>query len=454
MSDTISTYHPANGELIKEYSYWTNSEIEERFVLSNVVYGKWKKTPLKDRLALLKKLANQLRVKRKSLANLIVLEMGKPLRDALVEVDKCAVLCDYYVENAEDALKNKPLESSFASSYIAYMPKGIILGIMPWNFPFWQAFRFAVPAIIAGNITWLKHAPNTTECNLVIERMFEMAGFPKGVYQAIVVAVDQVEKIIAHPLIGGVSLTGSERAGSAVASMAGKYIKTSVLELGGNDACLITRNAETEKAIEAAILSRMINSGQTCISTKRIFVPKERLSEYLEIAESILSGYTKGVLTDLDTKIGYMAREDLADQLEKQYAKLVAHGAVVVKPLEREGNFLSPALLVMKEGDRFMIDEELFGPIVLMYPFTEIDLAVEEINASPFGLGASVWSEDNMEATELANKLEVGCVAVNDFVKSDVSLPFGGTKRSGYGRELHTDALLTFTNPKTIYHAK
>ncbi len=454
MSKIIRTYHPVTGSLLKEYSCQTNQQLEEALESSNRAFKSWRSRKVADRLSLLSNLGELLRDKRESLAGLISLEMGKPIKDALGEVDKCALLCDYYVQHSERTLRNKPLESSFESSYIQYVPKGIILGIMPWNFPFWQAFRFAVPAIISGNTVMLKHAPNTTECNLIIERLFAMAGFPKHIYRALVIEVDQVENIIAHPYVGGVSLTGSERAGSSVASLAGKYIKTSVLELGGNDACLITEEADFEQAIKAAVQSRMINTGQTCISTKRIFVPKDKLDELSEKAVAHFSEYVKGDITDLRTQIGYMARPDLADQLVEQYGELVEHGAVIKKALEREGNFISPALLVMKEADRFMIDQELFGPVALMYPYTSIESALEEINASPFGLGASVWCDNDDKATQIASEIDAGCVAINDFVKSDVSLPFGGTKRSGYGRELHTDALLAFTNQKTIYRSK
>ncbi len=454
MAEIIRTYEPVNGTLIKEYTCWTSQKIKEELEHSKAVFNAWKTTDIKNRLHLLQKLSEQLKEKRESLASLIVLEMGKPIKDALAEVDKCAILCEYYVSHSEKALANKSLDSSFETSYIEYAPKGIILGIMPWNFPFWQAFRFAVPAIISGNIVWLKHAPNTTECNLIIERLFEMAGFPKGVYRAVIVGVDQVEEIIAHSSVGGVSLTGSERAGSAVASLAGKYIKTSVLELGGNDACLITEEADFDKAIKSSITSRMINTGQTCIATKRIFVPKNHLAELSVKAYIQLVKYTLGDLTDPNTQIGYMAREDLADQLVAQYNRLVEHGAEVIKPLKRDGNFISPALLVMKEGDRFMIDEELFGPVALIYPYSSVEEAINEVNASPFGLAAAVWCSDEEKAAQIASEIDAGCIAINDFVRSDVSLPFGGTKRSGYGRELYTDALLAFTNQKTIYRSK
>lgn len=453
MSHSFETINPATGQKIKEYKYWKDARIQEELGLASDVFNVWKKVPIQQRLAFLKSLGQLILSKKNQLAGLISMEMGKPIKDAKTELEKCVTLCGYYVKCAEEALKEKPLKSAFSESFIQYAPKGLILGIMPWNFPFWQVFRFAVPAILAGNTVWLKHAPNTTECNLIMERLFLEAGFPKGVFQAIVVDVSQVEQIIAHPIVGGVSLTGSEKAGSAVAALAGKYIKPSILELGGNDAFLIGSDVDLRVAMKAAISSRMINTGQTCISTKRIFVPKDLLEEAAGLAKEFLMEYRLGKLDDPETKRGYMARADLAESIEQQYERLKAYGADVRLDLLRSGNDVSPALILMKEGDRFMIDEELFGPVALLYPYSSIESALEEINASPFGLGAAVWTEDIDLANRLAESIDVGCVAINDFVRSDIHLPFGGTKKSGYGRELHTDALYAFTNQKTVYRS-
>jgi succinate-semialdehyde dehydrogenase / glutarate-semialdehyde dehydrogenase len=419
-------------------------------------FRKWKQVSFKERAGLMKSCASYLKDHKKDLAKLMVLEMGKPIREAIAEIEKCALACEYYAENAEVFLADKKISSDASSSYVSYEPLGCILAVMPWNFPFWQVFRFAAPSLMAGNVGILKHASNVPQCALAIEEIFIKAGFPEGVFQTLLIGSSKVEYLISNPVVKAVTLTGSEKAGSEVAALAGKYIKKSVLELGGSDPFIVLKDAELETAAATAVKSRMINTGQSCIAAKRFIVVKEIAEAFTQKMAEKMKKLKIGNPMEEATEVGTIAREDLVQSLLDQINKSVEKGAKIIlggdRP-EMKGAFLNPAILTNVKPGMPAYEEEMFGPVASIIIAEDETDAIRIANDSRFGLAGAIWTKDQARGERLARLVESGSVFVNGMVKSDPRLPFGGIKSSGYGRELSIAGIHEFVNIKTIWIA-
>jgi succinate-semialdehyde dehydrogenase/glutarate-semialdehyde dehydrogenase len=376
--------------------------------------------------------------------------MHKPITQALAEVEKCAVLCSYYYENAETFLATKSIKTDASESYVVYEPFGVILGIMPWNFPFWQVFRFAVPTLIAGNTVVVKHASNVPKCAELIESIFNAAGFPKGCYQNLPIPSNKVSDIIANPIIKAVSLTGSEQAGVAVATEAGKHLKKCVLELGGNNAFIILEDANLDKAVATAVNARMQNAGQSCIAAKRFLVHETILDAFIEKFKIAIQNLKTGNSLDKETQISSLARVDLAEELEKQVQQSIQMGAQLIIGGKRYEAFFEPTILTDVTPTMPVFKEETFGPVAAITTFKTIDEAIELSNQSQFGLGVSIFTTDIDFIKTKISAFKEGAVFINEMVKSDPRLPFGGIKKSGYGRELAEEGIKEFVNVKTV----
>lgn len=451
MKKNIKTINPFNNNFIANYQYLNEVQISDALNISQTNFTGWKNTNVKKRVDFIKTLGFVLTKRQHLLAETCVLEMGKPLKQAIAEVQKCGLLCDFYAENAEDFLAPKTIKSDAAESYVTYEPLGAILGVMPWNFPYWQVFRFAVPAILAGNTVLVKHASNVAGCAQLLEDIFLEAGFPKGVYQNLFIGSDQVEEVINNPIIKAVSLTGSEKAGAAVASAAAKQIKKAVLELGGSNAFIVCEDANVEDAVSIAVTARMQNTGQSCIAAKRFLVHDSVFDIFLEKFKAKVEALKSGDPMLETTDIGPLARIDLAEDVEKQVNKSVEMGAKIVTGGRREGAFYSPTVLINVTTDMPVFKEEVFGPAVAVVSFSSFEEAVELSNQSEFGLGVTVFSKDVENIKSKVHLFEEGAVFINAMVKSDPALPFGGVKRSGYGRELAENGIKEFVNVKTVY---
>lgn len=410
----------------------------------------WKITSFEERTLLLQKLKTLLEGHRMRYASLMTKEMGKPITQSLAEIDKCGWLCDYYAENAESFLQNQYIETEAEESFVTYEPLGVLLGVMPWNFPFWQVFRFAIPCIMAGNTVMVKHASNVPESAEAIESLFLESGFPVGIYQNLLVSSDKIGELIAHPIIRAVSLTGSEKAGSAVAMQAGKHLKKTLLELGGSNAFIICEDADLEKAIAVAVNARMQNSGQSCIAAKRFLVHESIFDAFVDKYKLAVSQLRTGDPMNPETQIGSLARVDLAVDLEKQVQQSVAMGAQVVLGGRRKEAFFEPTILINVTPEMPVFKEETFGPVAALTSFETIDEAIALSNQSDFGLGVSVFTSNIPQIKSRIRDFNEGGVFINDLVKSDPRLPFGGVKKSGYGRELSREGILEFVNCKTV----
>jgi succinate-semialdehyde dehydrogenase/glutarate-semialdehyde dehydrogenase len=414
----------------------------------------WAQTPFPQRAEVLRNAAVQLRAQRDRYATLITQEMGKPLREARAEVEKCAVGCDYYARHGEEFMRAEPVASDAGHSYVAYHPLGVVLAIMPWNFPFWQAFRAASPALMAGNALLLKHAPNVPQCALAIEAIFRECGLPDGVFTNLMIEVEQVAEAIASPYVHAVTLTGSEAAGRKVAALAGQHLKKCVLELGGSDPFIVLHDADLELALDMALASRFMNCGQSCIAAKRFIVVPQIADEFLRGLKARVETLKVGDPMDDTTQIGPMARLDLRDTLHKQVGDSIAQGAVAVtgcKPVECEGFFYQPSILDHVTPATCAYHEELFGPVATVIRAASEDDALRIANETRFGLGSSIWSRDTARAERLAAHIQAGSTFINGMVKSDPRLPFGGVKASGYGRELSHQGMHEFVNIKTVW---
>jgi len=413
----------------------------------------WKKTPAASHGRYLKAIAGLLLAEKKELASLITLEMGKPVREAVAEIEKCAWVCEYYSEMAPQWLADEKIQSDASNSYVSYEPLGVVFGIMPWNFPFWQVFRFAAPAVAAGNVVLLKHASNVPQCTLAIQDIFKKAQ-PGNIFQSLLISERTARRVIAHPAVKMVSLTGSDRAGSAVAALAGQYIKKSVMELGGSDPFIVLDDANLKSAAETGVKSRMQNAGQSCIAAKRFIVMAEVLEQFVETLTQLIGKIKHGNPADEETEMGPMAREDIAREVIRQINKSVRRGAKVVvggnRP-SRKGAFVNPTLLTDVKPGMPVFDEEVFGPVASVVVAKDDEEAILLANRSVYGLGASIWSEDIERASRLGKRLNCGSVFINGMVKSDPRLPFGGVNRSGYGRELSVHGLREFVNVKTVW---
>jgi succinate-semialdehyde dehydrogenase / glutarate-semialdehyde dehydrogenase len=414
----------------------------------------WRDTPIEARCRLLQQAAAVLRARRDELAELITLEMGKLAGEARAEIEKCAAGCDYYAEHAAEFLADELIDTDAGRSLVAYQPLGTVLAVMPWNFPFWQAIRCAAPALAAGNTVLLKHASNVPQCALAIERVFEEAGFPEGVFRTLLVGSDVVERLLADPRVHAVSLTGSDQAGRAVAAHAGKHLKKAVLELGGSDAFIVLADADLDEAAAQGVKSRFQNAGQSCIAAKRFLVQDSVLDEFLARFARAVEGLLPGDPSVAGTTLAPMARRDLRTELHEQVADALAHGATAVAgghPLDRPGAFYAPTILSGVRPGMRAWTEEVFGPVALVIAVKDEDEAIAIANASRFGLGGSVWTRDLARGERLARRLECGAAFVNGMVKSDPRLPFGGVKDSGYGRELSRHGIREFVNAKTVW---
>ncbi|WP_313805533.1 NAD-dependent succinate-semialdehyde dehydrogenase [Flavobacterium sp.] len=410
----------------------------------------WKRTPLTTRTASLLQLKTVLQTKREQLATLITKEMHKPITQSLAEIDKCTWLCQYYADNAPQFLTPKTIVTDAHESYITYEPLGTILGVMPWNFPFWQVFRFAVPTVMAGNTVVVKHASNVPECAEAIEALFLEAGFPIGIYQNLHINSNKVAEVIAHPQIKAVSLTGSETAGIAVATEAGKHLKKLVLELGGSNAFIVCKDADIDKAVSTAVNARMQNAGQSCIAAKRFLIQDTILPIFTEKFKEAVSNLKTGDPMDATTQIGALARIDLAEELEKQVQDSVAMGAKIVLGGKRNGAFYEPTLITDVTTEMPVFKEETFGPVAALLSFKTLEEAILLSNQSEFGLGVSIFTEDLNTIKSYISQFNEGAVFINEMVKSDPRLPFGGIKKSGYGRELAEEGIKEFVNIKTV----
>jgi len=447
----FQSIYPYTQEVIAEYELMNDAAIEGCLAKSAATFKHWRKTSFAHRSDLMMRLADVLQQRKDEYAVLISREMGKILREAKGELDKCIVGCRYYAEHAESFLQDVDQPSDALKSYAIYQPVGAILAIMPWNFPFWQVFRFAAPYIMAGNVGLLKHAPNVCGTALVIQQAFLEAGFPEGVFQTLIMDVDKTEAVINHQIVQGVTLTGSELAGGKVAALAGRAIKKSVLELGGSDAVLIFEDAEMEKAAKIATVSRMMNAGQSCIAAKRFITIGNANEAFTEAVKKEITAIKQGDPFDEATGMGPLARIDLAEKLERQLKQSVGNGAHLVLGGGREGCNFTPALLNGVHTGMPAFDEETFGPVATIIHAASEQDAIDIANNHRYGLAATIWSRDIEKAQAIAKELEVGGVFINAFVKSDARYPFGGIKKSGYGRELSHFGIHEFMNVKTVY---
>lgn len=452
----MESLNPHSGEKIRTYTAHSDEQIHAILEAADQAYRSWRKRSYADRARLMKEAGRILRERKNDLAVLMADEMGKVLRDGVAEIEKCAGCCEYFAEKAETFLSVQRIESDAADSYVAFDPLGVVLAVMPWNFPFWQVFRFAAPSLMAGNVGVLKHASNVSGCALAIQDIFAAAGFPEHVFTTVLVPGSQVEKIIRHPVVKAVTLTGSTPAGRSVAGVAGSVLKKSVLELGGSDAYLVLEDADLDVAVETCVKSRLINAGQSCIAAKRFIVVKSIREEferrYVEKFKAVKFGDPKNEQTD----IGPMARVDLRDDVHAQVQKSIAQGAKLLVGGEIPkvpGAYYPPTVLTDVRPGMEAFDEEIFGPVAAIIEARDEAHAVELANNSKFGLGAAVFTRDKAKADRLVREIEAGCVFVNALVKSDVRLPFGGVKQSGYGRELSWFGIQEFVNIKTVYHA-
>ncbi|GIV04213.1 MAG: succinate-semialdehyde dehydrogenase [Fimbriimonadales bacterium] len=444
---------PATGQVLRTFEPYSDAKIERILAGARRAAARWPEEPLRTRAALLRRVGAQLRSQRESLARLIVREMGKPIAQARSEIEKCAWACDYYAEKGPTLLAPEPVPTEAEHSYVRFDPLGVVLAIMPWNFPFWQVFRFAAAAVVAGNTIVLKHAANVSLCALAIERVWKKAGAPTGLFQTILAESQRVARLIADPRIAAVTLTGSERAGEAVAALAGEHLKKCVLELGGSDAFLVLADASIEEAARAAAEARTVNSGQSCIAAKRIIVERPVYRRFLPAFVRAMESLKVGDPMEPDTRVGPLARADLVETLQRQVDESVRRGAKVElggRPLNRAGFFYPPTVLTQVRPGMPAFDEEVFGPVAAVIVARDAQDAVRLANASRYGLGAAIWTANRKRAEELAQRLEVGAVHINDVVHSDPRLPFGGVKHSGYGRELGTYGIKEFTNIKSV----
>ncbi|UZR97998.1 NAD-dependent succinate-semialdehyde dehydrogenase [Chondrinema litorale] len=447
----FKSINPYTDELINEFPTLTDEGLRDKLKRSAVSYEGWKRTSYKERAALFNQVSKLLRENKEKYARTVTLEMGKAIKESIAEVEKCAWVCDYYAENAEAFLKDEYLESDAQKSFVSYEPIGAILAVMPWNFPYWQVFRFAAPYLMAGNVALLKHAPNVTGCAIEIENIFREAGFPEGVFQSLIIEVDQVEKVIESHIVQAATLTGSEKAGASLASLAGKNIKKTVLELGGSDPFIVLADADIEKAATVAVQSRMLNAGQSCIAAKRFMVVESVKDEFTAIVQKKIAELKTGDPLLKDTTTGPLARVDLAENLSRQVQESVKAGAGLVMGGQQEKAHFNPALLVDVKPGMANFDEETFGPAATIIPVKDEKQAILYANQSIYGLGASLWTKDTDKAVRIAREIHSGAVFINSLVKSDPRLPFGGIKKSGYGRELSHHGIKEFVNAKTIY---
>jgi succinate-semialdehyde dehydrogenase / glutarate-semialdehyde dehydrogenase len=449
----IASINPATGETLRTFEALTDAQIDEKIARADTAYRAYRHTSFAERAGWLEAAAGILEAEQDQFGRIMTLEMGKPIGAARAEAAKCAMGCRFYAEHGERLLADEPLDAGPGRSYIRYQPIGPVLAVMPWNFPFWQVFRFAAPALMAGNAGLLKHASNVPQCALAIEEIIRRAGFPADVFQTLPIDSGQVRRVIEDRRVKAITLTGSEPAGAAVASQAGKQLKKTVLELGGSDPFVVMPSANLERAVKTAVEARTVNNGQSCIAAKRFIVDRRIADEFERRFVAGMEALRVGDPMDESTQVGPLATPDILEGLDQQVRRSVEMGARVLtggKRLDRPGNYYAPTVLADAPAGAPAYREELFGPVAVLFRADGIDQAVRLANDTEFGLGASVWTNDDAEQLRFIDQLEAGMVFVNGMVASDPRMPFGGVKRSGYGRELSAYGIREFMNVKTV----
>lgn len=449
----LQSINPFNESLLAEFNEHDAKTVERKIDTAANAFRSWKRQTFSERAVFIKRAGEVLRRKKNEYAAVMSREMGKVLAESEAEIEKCAKACDFFAENAEKFLRDQIIDTEASKSLVAFQPLGPVLAIMPWNFPFWQVFRFAAPSLMAGNVGLLKHASNVTQCSLAIEEVFREAGCPEGVFQSLLIGSKQVESVIAHPHVAAVTLTGSEYAGTQVAAAAGKNLKKTVLELGGSDPFIVLADADLELTARVARESRMQNAGQSCIAAKRFIVVKSVRDAFIERFTREVASLRQGDQLERSTTVGPLARVDLAADLEKQMNASVAAGAKIISGGQRSGANMQPTILDGVTPGMPAFDEETFGPLAAVVTAEDEQQVIDIANRNRYGLGASVWTRDRDRGERVAREIESGCVFVNSLMRSDQRLPFGGIKKSGYGRELSELGIKEFTNAKTIYVA-
>ena len=454
---SIQSVNPVNGKVIKNYKEHSWNQVSKKIESTHFAWLNWQNTDFSERASMLRKTAELLLQRKTELAALMATEMGKPIKDGMAEIEKCASVCDYYADNGEMFLKDEIIETEAIRSYVSFRPLGVVFAVMPWNFPYWQLFRFLAPALMAGNCGLLKHASNVSGCALSIEQIIKDAGFPANVFQVLLINSKIVKDVIAHPSVKAVTLTGSTEAGVQVAQQAAQQLKKSVLELGGSDPYIILEDADIELAADICAQSRLINNGQSCIAAKRFIVVKKVEKEFITLFKAKMAARITGDPFDANTNLGPMSRLDLRDELHQQVQENIMAGAKCIlggKIPDYNGKhaFYTPTILIgIKEGMP-AYEEEIFGPVALVISARNTDDAIRIANDTPFGLGAAVFTRDGSLGEQIAKtRLNAGSCFVNSFVKSDPRLPFGGVNQSGYGRELGIFGIREFVNIKTVY---
>lgn len=450
----IQSINPYTNKVVRSFEEDSDEKIENVLELAGSTFDFWKDTTFAHRRNLMQQVAAELTKNAGEYGRLMTEEMGKPLKDAIAEVKKCASACVFYAENAAHFLADEEVVTEATSSYISYHPLGAVLAVMPWNFPFWQVFRFAAPALMAGNVAILKHASSVPQCALAIERIFLRAGFPQGVFQTLLIGPERIERIISDDSVQAVTLTGSEGAGSKVAQLAGKHIKKTVMELGGSDPFIVLSDAGIESTAQAAAKARMINTGQSCIAAKRFIVLQSVAPAFTEAMKKYMLRMKMGNPMSEEVDYGPMAREDLADELLEQVRRSVELGAKIALGGDRPagpGAFFHPTILTDVRPGMPAYDEEMFGPVASIIAVRDENDAVEVANDNRYGLGASIWTQDIRKAQQLARRIQSGAVFINEIVKSDPRMPFGGVKKSGYGRELSHFGIREFVNVQSVW---
>ncbi|HLO86736.1 MAG TPA: NAD-dependent succinate-semialdehyde dehydrogenase [Nostocaceae cyanobacterium] len=451
----IATINPATGELLKAFEALTDAEITAKVDLAAEAFEEYRRTSFDLRSHWLQQAAAILEHQKTDFAKIMTLEMGKPYKAAIAEVEKCALVCRYYAENAANFLADVSVKTDASESFVRYQPLGIILAVMPWNFPFWQVFRFAAPALMAGNVGLLKHASNVPQCALAIEEIFNHAGFPQGVFQTLLIGAAKVADVVADDRVKAATLTGSEPAGASLAATAGQQLKKTVLELGGSDPFIVLESADLQAAVATATAARMLNNGQSCIAAKRFIVQEAIADQFEKLLLEKFQTLKIGDPMQPDTDLGPLATADILQDLDEQVKKAQKSGGRVLTGgyafKDRPGNFYPPTIIIDIPVDQPIAQEEFFGPVALLFRVPNLDAAIKLANATPFGLGASAWTTNKQESDRLINEIESGSVFINGMVKSDPRLPFGGIKRSGYGRELSIQGIHEFVNIKTVW---
>lgn len=446
--------NPATEEVIKTYEIFSKTKVQAAIEAVHDSFMKWRRISFKKRKALMKNAAKILRKNIESYAALMTQEMGKPITQAKTEIEKCAWNCEFFAENAQAFLQDEFVETDAKKSYVHFEPLGVILAVMPWNFPFWQVFRFAAPSLMAGNAVILKHASNVSGCALAIEKIFHEAGFPKNIFRTLIMPSSEIESVIGYPLVKAVTITGSSAAGENVASLAGKYLKKSVLELGGSDPFIVLDDADVFSCATTAAKARNINTGQSCIAAKRFIIFEKIADQFEKLFTEQMKNAVIGDPMDPKTQVGPMARADLLEALDLQIKESIKKGAKLLTGgfrLPRKGYFYAPTVLSYVKKGMPAYDEETFGPVAAIIRVKNLKEAVEVANDTPYGLGVSIWTKNSKKGELLAREIEAGAVFVNGIVKSDPRLPFGGIKQSGYGRELASYGIKEFVNIQSVW---